>query len=217
MDPNYYPAFVNLKGKRCIVVGGGRVAERKVLSLLRSGASVAVISPSLTPCLARKRDRGIIDHIAREYRQGDANTAFLVIAATGDERVNREVSEDAPCMINVVDQPGLANFIVPSVVRRGPLTIAVSTAGTSPALARAIRSELEQMYGDEIGQFLRFLGGLRKKAMSEVTDKKSREQFLRAAASGDLLRILREKGLDAAKRAVAGSAAVPVRKPGKRS
>ncbi|MFA5354854.1 MAG: bifunctional precorrin-2 dehydrogenase/sirohydrochlorin ferrochelatase [Thermodesulfovibrionales bacterium] len=191
----YYPAFVDLTGKSCIVVGGGKVAERKVLSLLRSGASVTVISPDLSSPLRRQREKGALEHRERNYRKGDLRNAFLVIAATSDEGVNRRVAEDAPCLVNVVDNPEISSFIVPSLIRRGPLSIAVSTSGASPAMAMAMRAEMESLYPKELGQFLEFLRGIRKKALKEIGDREIREEFLRWAGSAELLERLREKGL----------------------
>ncbi|MBI5212624.1 MAG: bifunctional precorrin-2 dehydrogenase/sirohydrochlorin ferrochelatase [Nitrospirae bacterium] len=196
---NYYPAFINLFGKRCVVVGGGKVAERKVMSLLRCGAHVKIISPALTDALERQKERGKVVHIKRTYRTGDLGGVFLVIAATGNERVNTKVSNDAPCLVNVVDVPETANFIVPSVVKRGPMTIAVSTSGASPAMAKRIRKELELIYNKDFGRYLNFLKQLRKMIMKEINDKKARERFLKELASQEFLNILRGKGFQKAK------------------
>ncbi len=195
MTPPYYPAFVDLTGKRCVVVGGGKVAERKILSLLRSGASVTVISPDLTAGLTREKERGGFEHRGRGYRKGDLRGAFLAIAATSDEEVNRRVSRDAPCLVNVVDRPELANFIVPSLIQRGPLTIAISTSGASPSAARGMRRELEELYPRETGRYLEFLRGIRKKAMEDLEDRRTREGFLRWVGSGEVMDALRKKGL----------------------
>lgn len=198
----YYPAFVNLKGKRCAVVGGGKVAERKVLSLLRSGARVKVISPAITRTLEKQKSKGGIEHIEREYRKGDLKGIFLAVAATSDVRVNARISHDAPCLVNVADRPEQANFIVPSLVKRGPLTIAVSTSGASPAAAKTIRKELEVIYGKGFGLFLGFLKGLRTRAVKEITDKTIRESFLKGVASEECFAVLREKGLREAKKMI---------------
>lgn len=194
MKASYYPAFVNIRGKQCVVVGGGKVAERKVLSLLRSGAIIRLISPSITPRLAAERDMGNIEHINRDYISGDLKDAFLVIAATSDEKINRIVASEAPCLVNVVDVPELANFIVPSVFKRGLMTIAISTSGASPALARSVRIELEALYGVEMSKYLLFLKKIRKKILSEISCSKTRRQLLKVIASEKMLKILREKG-----------------------
>src|SRR4030065_1234034 len=128
----YYPAFLNLKGKKTVVIGGGKIAERKILVLLKTGANITVISPEITKRIAREKLRGSLKHIPRQYRKGDVKKTFLVIAATDSEEINKKVSEEAPCLVNVVDTPSLCNFIVPSVIQRGLLTIAISTGGVSP-------------------------------------------------------------------------------------
>lgn len=199
---NYYPAFINLCGKNCVVVGGGKVAERKVASLLSTGADVTVISPVLTDTIEKHKKRGRIRHIKRDYKKGDLKNAFLVIAATSDERVNSKVSGDAPFLVNVVDRPELANFIVPSVVSRGPMTIAISTSGASPAMAKAVRKELELLYNKDFGQFLAFLKQLRKKAVRDIPDNKKRERLLKEVASKEIFGILRKNGFKAAREEV---------------
>ncbi len=201
---NYYPAFINLCGKNCIVIGGGKVAERKIASLLNAGSEVTVISPDLTNTLERHKKNGRIKHIKRNYKKGDLKNAFLVIAATSDEKINKMVSKDAPFLVNVVDRPELANFIVPSVVSRGPMTIAISTSGASPAMARAVRKELELLYNKDFGRFITFLGQLRKKVMRDIPANRERERFLKEVASKEILSILRKNGFKAAKNKILG-------------
>jgi precorrin-2 dehydrogenase/sirohydrochlorin ferrochelatase len=199
---NYYPAFINLCGKKCIVVGGGKVAERKITSLLKTEAEITVISPDLTDTLEEHKKNGRIKHVKRDYKKGDLKNAFLVIAATSDEKINSRVSGDAPFLVNVVDRPELANFIVPSVMSRGAMTIAISTSGASPAMAKAVRKELELLYNKDFGHFLAFLRQLRKKAMRDIPDNKERERLLKEAASREILSILRKNGFKAAKNKV---------------
>lgn len=189
----YYPVFLDLKGRGCVVVGGGKVAERKVLGLLKAGARVKVISPALTSRLAKEKSSGAIRHIPRRYRKTDLRGAFLVIAATDSLEENSRISSDVgDTLVNVVDTPELCNFIVPSTLKRGPLTIAISTSGTSPAMARAIRKELEALYGGQFGRYLKGLAGLRAKAAGEIKDKKERERFLKSLASEKILKGLRK-------------------------
>jgi precorrin-2 dehydrogenase/sirohydrochlorin ferrochelatase len=176
---SYYPIFLNLKGKKCVVAGGGKVAERKALSLLKSGAKVTVISPECTERLKKENLKGRIKYISRRYKKGDLKNAFLVIAATDSGETNRKISEDAPYLVNVVDMPLLCNFIAPSVIRRGPLTIAVSTSGISPSLARTIRKELEGLYGREFVKHLNYIKKMRVKALSVIKNNKERIKFLR--------------------------------------
>ncbi len=202
MDHHYYPAFIDLRGKQCIVVGGGKVAERKVAALLRSGAKVTVVSPFVTGVLANYSERKRIKHVKRKYRKGDLEDAFIVIAATSDGRVNQEVSLDAPCLLNVVDAPELANFIVPSVMERGPLALAVSTSGFSPALAKSIRKELELLYTKEFGLFVDFLGKQRKKALVDIADVGIRERIMKQIAAPEVIGMLRKEGFKTTKDAV---------------
>ena len=187
----YYPAFVSIEGKKCVVAGGGRVAERKVRDLLKAGASVRVISPELTPGLLRLRESGRIRHTARKFRPADTRGAFLIIAATDDMEINRSAASMGKGMlVNVVDRPAQCSFIVPSTLRRGPLTIAVSTSGASPAMARAIRQELEDMFGPEVGSYLEGLCRTRKRLMKEIKDPAERERRLRELGSPEVLKEL---------------------------
>jgi len=190
----YYPVFLDLKGKRCVVAGGGRVAERKVLSLLDAGARVAVISPALTKKLSSYKGKGLIRHIPRNYRKGDLKGAFIAISATDSEEINGKVAREAGELnipVNVVDKPALCSFIVPSVLRRGPLLIAVSTSGVSPALSRSIRLELERLYGKEFERYLKGLSTIREKAIKELPARHRRNLFKRLG-SGDIILAVRE-------------------------
>lgn len=199
---NYYPAFLKLLGKKVVVVGGGTVAERKTLSLLKAGADVTVVSPVITTRLSKETVKKRITHIARRYRKGDLKGSMLVIAATDDPLVNTQVAADAPALVNVVDVPGECSFIAPSVIKRGPLTIAISTGGISPAFSRTVRQELQEIYGPEIGEYLNFVRDMRKKALAGISDKKKRTRFLKDLASEKILQNLREKGFRVVKNAV---------------
>ncbi len=145
----YYPAYLDLTGKRCVVIGAGVVAERKVTQLLASGADVTLVSPTATEEIDRLATERKLRWIRRDYAKGDLAGSLLAIAATDDESVNREVHAEAErekTLLNVVDVTPLCGFIAPSIVERGPVTVAISTAGTSPALARKMR---ELMNGDQ--------------------------------------------------------------------
>ena len=191
---SYYPAFLNLQGKRIVVIGGGKVAERKILALLKAGANITVISPEITKRLEKEKLKDRIKHIPRQYKKGDTKKAFLVIAAASSQDINKKVSAEAPCLLNVVDSPSLCNFIVPSVIKRGSLTIAVSTSGISPTLSKSIRRELEKLYGPEFVGYLRLLEKIRWKAMREIRDKKKRAEFFKSLASEEMIKMLRKKG-----------------------
>lgn len=201
---NYYPAFLDITERKCVVIGGGRVAERKCPPLIRAGAKVVVISPTLTQGLEALKKRGLIRHIGRRYRRGDMKSAFVAIAATDSREINLKVVADATMyktLLNVVDNPPLCNFIVPSVLRRGSLTIAISTGGVSPAMARTIRKSLEGLYRAEFSKYLKFLNTIRTKAMKEIPDKRKRSALLKGLASQEIMRLLFQKGFREARRA----------------
>jgi len=201
---NYYPAFLDITGKKCVVIGGGRVAERKCTPLIRAGAKVAVISPTLTQGLKALKKKGLITHIGRHYRRGDMKSAFVAIAPTNSREINLKVVADAALhetLLNVVDNPPLCSFIVPSVLRRGPLTIAISTSGVSPAMARTIRKSLEGLYRIELSKYLRLLKTIRAKAMQDIPDTKKRSELLKGLASQKIMRMLSQKGFREARRA----------------
>ncbi len=146
----YYPAFLNVDGLRAVVVGGGAVAERKAAQLLASGADVTLVSPDATPELERLAGEGRVRLIRRAYAPGDLAGAWLAVAATDDAETQRNVRDEASrekTLLNVVDAPDLCGFIAPSIVERGPVTVAVSTGGESPALARRLR----ELMGGERG------------------------------------------------------------------
>ena len=201
---DYYPVFLNLKGRKAVVVGGGKVAERKISALLKAGADVTVVTPSLTPGLQKALSQKKIAHLARPYMRGDLKGAFLAIAATDSSATNRRVSKDAPGLVNVVDVPSECNFIAPSVVRRGPLLLAISTSGTSPAFARTLRKELQKSYGPELSEYLKFAKRIRAKAMDSISHKGKREAFLKGLASEEILALLRAKGVGEVKKVVVG-------------
>jgi len=144
--------MVDIKGKRCVVIGGGEVALRRAEMLVGHGARVEIISPELCPEINRLVASGAVLSTLREYMPGDLHGAFVVVAATDNSKINNQVAEEAlklGILINVVDIPELSSFIVPSCLHRGDVTIAVSTGGKSPALARRLRTELEKSFGDE--------------------------------------------------------------------
>lgn len=160
----YYPVFWDITGKKCVVVGGGDVAARKVSRLLDCGAKVCVVSPKLVPELIRLKNDRSIEHINDDYAREHLCGAALVIGATDDENTNAAISQDAKAggiPVNIVDDPQKCDFILPSLVERGDLTIACGTGGASPALARHLREELETIYGEEYASLINILGKLR--------------------------------------------------------
>jgi precorrin-2 dehydrogenase/sirohydrochlorin ferrochelatase len=164
---DYFAAFLDLRGRRCLVVGGGTIGERKVRDLLHCGALVSVVSPTLTRGLDALVATGHVSHRAHRFRRWDVRGCAVVVAATGDARVDEAVAAEARrrrALVNVVDDAAHCDFIVPSVLRRGPLQIAVSTSGRSPALAREIRLRLEPLFGAELGEVVEEIGQARARA-----------------------------------------------------
>ncbi len=162
----FYPVFFNISGKKCVVVGGGGVAVRKAGMLLGCGAKVVVVSPKLIPELEELKTRNAIEHVAENYNVQYIKDAVLIIGATNDDKINAAISFDGCSLgipVNIVDDPQKCDFIVPSILEIGDLTIAVSTGGKSPALARYLREKLEATYGEEYGILLHLLGQLRGK------------------------------------------------------
>jgi precorrin-2 dehydrogenase/sirohydrochlorin ferrochelatase len=160
----YYPIFLDIRGKKCVIIGGGEVAARKAERLLDCGAKVSVISPKLAPELAALKDKKLISHIAAEYSGDLIDGAALIIGATDNEKTNAQISRDARSKsipVNIVDDPQKCDFILPSLVQRGDLAMAIGTGGKSPALARHLREELESRYGKEYEILLNILGNLR--------------------------------------------------------
>ncbi len=198
----YYPIFLDIKDKKCVIVGGGEVAARKAEKLLDCGAEVFVISPKLTSELAEMEEQNLICHVATEYTNHFLNGAALVIGATDDEATNARISRDARAKgipVNIVDDPNQCDFILPSLMQRGDLTIAISTAGKSPALARHLRQELEQKYGDEYELFLNILGKLRVRMVKK--ESKGKDWFKSLLEAG-ILDFIKNKNMDKVKEIV---------------
>ncbi len=185
-----YPLFADVTDRTVLVVGGGHVAERKVLGLLESGAQITVVSPELTEKLAELHSDGQIEVCRCDYQKGDLAGAWLVIAATNDEQVNQQIFTEANerhIFCNVVDRPELCSFQVPAVVRRSDLQIAVSTSGTSPILAKLIRQQLQKEYGKHYEILPAKLGELRDHYKKKYPDNQSRraellEEFINSEA-----------------------------------
>ena len=145
--PDYYPVYLNLAGKRCVIIGGGTIAQGKIGGLLQAGCRITVISPDATPGIRQAAQRGDVQWLERPYQPGDLAGAFIGVAATNVWHVNQEIYQEAErggVLLNVVDDPDLCTFIAPSLVKREPVTLAISTGGASPALARKLRETLAQ-------------------------------------------------------------------------
>jgi precorrin-2 dehydrogenase/sirohydrochlorin ferrochelatase len=192
----YYPVFLDLKERLCVVVGGGRVAERKIKSLLRTGARVKVISPRLTDSLARLKKGKKISHVSRIYRSGDLQGSFLVIGATDDRSVNERIFREAAAgriPVNVVDDPAHSSFIVPSIVQKKGLLVAISTSGKSPALARLLRQKFGREIGPEYERLLKLLGKVREKLLPLGLGQPGNQKIFRKLANEDLAPLIRDK------------------------
>jgi precorrin-2 dehydrogenase/sirohydrochlorin ferrochelatase len=191
----YYPVFLDLRERSCVVFGGGRVAERKALSLLEAGANVTVVSPSLTPKLLELSSSGKITHLAKTFEDADIAGAYIAIAATGNPEANTEVGRlcrKKQILVNVAAPPDESSFIVPSVVDRGALLIAISTSGESPALAKKIRMELNKMFGPEYDLFLQRMSALRGRLTAQQKDEGERSRIFQAVVDSDVLGLLRQ-------------------------
>jgi len=176
-----FPMFVKLAGRRCLVVGGGPIAEAKVESLLAAGARVTVVSPALTEKLHRLQRQGAFDWYARRFEACDLQKAFLVIAATSDDATNDAVYREADrtgILCNAVDQPPRCHFYFPAVVQRGDLQIAISTAGRSPSLAQRLRKEFEAQFGPEYSEWVKWLGEAREALMERKLAFHARKRLL---------------------------------------
>jgi siroheme synthase-like protein len=201
LGKRYYPISLDVNGKRCVVVGGGEVALRKVNVLLEHEAIVQVISPELCPELEDLFTEGRIMVAKRPYADDDLAGAFVVIAATDDVDTNSKVAVEADklgVLINVVDTPNLSNFIVPSHLRRGDLTVAVSTGGRSPALSHRIKEELENIFGDDYAALLALVGRVRSE-LKQNGITATGEDWQRALDINMLLALIREGKNDEAK------------------
>jgi precorrin-2 dehydrogenase/sirohydrochlorin ferrochelatase len=211
----FYPILVDLQGKNALVVGGGKVAQRKIETLLEHGASIQVVARELTPGLEQLRSAGKVRFLGSEFSEAFLKGAFVVFAATDDASLNRRVSEAARqrgLLVNAVDQPADCNFIVPSILSRGDLLIAVSTSGKSPAFARKVRVELEQHFGEEYGSFLTLMGSLRKEILRLGLSQEENKSAFEGLVGSDLLVAIREKNWDLASQLIAKVLGRPVSK-----
>jgi precorrin-2 dehydrogenase/sirohydrochlorin ferrochelatase len=193
---SYYPIFVDLKDKKVVVVGGGNVAQRKIDTLLQCGADVYIISRELSPELQKRLEEGKIKLLGRRFSKGYLQDAFLIIASTDDSKLNRRVSSvarDMGILVNVVDLPADSNFIVPSVVKRGDLLIAISTSGKSPAMAKRIREGLSGQFGTEYKDFLLLMGRLRKEILSKCLSQEDNSRIFHELVDSTILESIRRK------------------------
>jgi precorrin-2 dehydrogenase / sirohydrochlorin ferrochelatase len=202
IDTTLYIACLRLEGRRCVVVGGGPVGLEKVEGLLACDAAVTLVAPEAVGELERYADEGSIAWERREYRAQDLDGAFLAIAATSITDLNRRVFEDAEAramLVNVVDVPDLCNFILPAIVRHGPLSIAISTAGGSPALAKRMKREIAEAFGEPYARLAVILNDARDWAKATLPTYQDRKDFFEGIVNGepDPIELLRDGGGEA--------------------
>ena len=195
----YYPIFLDLNNQNVIVVGGGEVAERKIRNFLIYGCKIYISSPHLTPHLKQLVAKKKIHHIPFESLDTYLDDTFMVIAATDDPEVNSQIASQAKkhgLLINTVDQPKDCNFIMPSIVKRGDLQIAISTAGKSPALAKKIRKEMDSTFGPEYDSLIELLGLIRIKLLSQDQSSSKNKIIFQKLVDSDLLELIKNENLD---------------------
>jgi precorrin-2 dehydrogenase len=197
LETPFYVACLKLKGRRCLVVGGGDVGLEKVEGLLACDGDVTLVAPDAHPALREFAEEGSIRWLQRAYEPTDLEGAFLAIAATDDSEVNIAVYEDAErraMLVNVVDVPPLCNFILPAIVRSGPLAIAISTAGASPALAKRMKREVAELFGEQYARLAVLLNDARGWAKATLPTYQERKEFFEGIVNGepDPIALLRE-------------------------
>jgi precorrin-2 dehydrogenase/sirohydrochlorin ferrochelatase len=196
LDTPFYIACLKLTGRRCVVVGGGDIGLEKVEGLLASNARVVLVAPEAEAGLEALAAEGSIEWVRREYEPGDLEGTFIVIAATNDTDVNIRIFDDAErraMLVNVVDVPPLCNFILPAIVRTGPLAIAISTAGASPALAKRIKAQIAEEFGEPYARLAVLLNEARGWAKGTLPTYQDRKAFFEAIVNGspDPIELLR--------------------------
>ncbi len=191
----YYPIGLDISGRRCLVIGGGEVGQRKAERLLECGARVSVVGKKLTPALAGLRKKGAIEHIPGDYEQKQLNGAFLVIGATDDPVINERIFLDARrqgVLANIVDDPDRCDFILPALCRQGDLVITVATGGKSPALAKKLRQDLEERYGPEYEVLLKIMGEIRGAIIGRGEGSDENRKVFEALVDSDILDHIRK-------------------------
>jgi siroheme synthase-like protein len=210
LDTPFYIACLRLSGRRCVVVGGGDVGLEKVDGLLACGGEVTLVAPEAIEPLRELAREGSIRWERREYRESDLDLTFIAIAATSDTDVNIRVYEDAErraMLVNVVDVPPLCNFILPAIFRTGPLAIAISTAGASPALAKRIKREIAEEYGEPYARLAELLNEARGWAKATLPTYQDRKEFFESIVNGepDPVELLRQRDEQAVRDLIAAA------------
>jgi precorrin-2 dehydrogenase/sirohydrochlorin ferrochelatase len=199
VDMRYYPVNLDIKGRQCLVVGGGRVGSRKVDTLVQCGAVVTVVSAEVSPTVKQLADEKAILLKQRAYRASDVEGMFLVIGATDNETLNRQINADAErlnLLCNIADRPEICNFILPAIVRRGSFVMAISTAGKSPAFAKHVRKRLETQFGPEYGVVLELMGAIRSKLLAGAHEPEVHKPLFEQLIDGDLVALIKDQQID---------------------
>jgi siroheme synthase-like protein len=210
LETPFYIACLRLTGRRCVVVGGGDVGLEKVEGLLACDAQVTLVAPEAHPELEALATEGSIEWKRRDYRSQDLDGCLIAIAATADTDVNIRVFDDAEAramLVNVVDVPPLCNFILPAIVRTGPLAVAISTAGASPALAKRMKREISEMFGEPYATLAVLLNEARGWAKGNLPTYQDRKQFFEWIVNGepDPIALLRDGQVEAVRDLIAGA------------
>jgi precorrin-2 dehydrogenase/sirohydrochlorin ferrochelatase len=210
LDTPFYIACLSLTNRRCLVVGGGEIALEKVEGLLGCDATVVVVAPQLQPTLASLAAEGSIAWERRDFQAADLEGSFMAIAATDDTEVNirvYELAEQRAMLVNVVDVPPLCNFILPAIVRTGPLAIAISTAGSSPALAKRMKREISQQFGEAYAELALLLNEVRGWAKGTLPTYQDRKVFFESIVNGDPdpIKLLRQGDADGVRALIASA------------
>ncbi|VAW73462.1 Precorrin-2 oxidase @ Sirohydrochlorin ferrochelatase activity of CysG / Uroporphyrinogen-III methyltransferase, partial [hydrothermal vent metagenome] len=190
---DYFPIYMQLGDRDCLIVGGGKVAARKVALLLRAGAKVELVAPQLCDELERLAADGSIHHAARVFEDSDIDNKALIIAATNQQEVNQHVSalaHERYLPVNVVDQPDLCSFIMPSIIDRSPVQIAISTGGSSPVLARMLRARLESYVPAAYGRLALLMDSYRDKVKERFSDVEQRRHFWDNLLDGEIAELM---------------------------
>jgi precorrin-2 dehydrogenase/sirohydrochlorin ferrochelatase len=206
----YYPIGLDISGRRCLVIGGGEVGERKAQRLLECGARVSIVGKALTPALSGLAQTGRVAHIPGDYEEGHLEGVFLVIGATNDRDINERIYRDARkrgVLANIVDDPDRCDFILPALCRQGDLVITVATGGKSPALAKKLRQEIEELYGPEYEVLLKIMGELRGKIIDRGQGSDENRKVFETLVDADIPEHIRKgrwKKVEAVVKDIAG-------------
>lgn len=194
-----YPINLQIKDRICLIVGGGRVAERKAIGLLNCQAKVTIISPDITEALATLVAENKLNFIKRDFACADIENKFIVIAATNNKKLNTQITalaQEKNILVNNIDSPEEGNFALPATLQRGPLQISVSTNGCSPALAKKIKGDLGRLYGEEYQEYLFLLREIREYCLKHISDINKRKEIFNRVIASDLIQLIKEGKTD---------------------